>query len=229
MTATVASRPPARLANRLRMTRSRTLSSAPPMMMTCPSLTGVGWAPLVLVRDRIPARNGFGRMSSGNAVRECRRHGRRPATAGTATGPGHGSGAGTGGRRLAGAVRPADAAPSRCLSTGDAARDLAAARPTALRRDRPYQPRLFAARGGDDRARRCRGRRCSRVLGWRPHLAERRRPLSPDRAVPALRLRAVDAADVRALGTAALGRRVGRLARRDDPPPAVDRGLGLQA
>jgi hypothetical protein len=39
MTATVASRPPANAAKRLRMTRSRTLSSAPPMMMTVPSGT----------------------------------------------------------------------------------------------------------------------------------------------------------------------------------------------
>ena len=48
MTAIVASRPPASATNRLRMTRSRTLSSAPPMMMTVPSVTSlagfsVGW------------------------------------------------------------------------------------------------------------------------------------------------------------------------------------------
>src|SRR5947199_10501038 len=34
----VASRPPARLTKRLRITRSRTLSSAPPMMITVPSV-----------------------------------------------------------------------------------------------------------------------------------------------------------------------------------------------
>ena len=48
ITAIVASTPPASATNRLRMTRSRTLSSAPPMMMTVPSVTsstcfGVGW------------------------------------------------------------------------------------------------------------------------------------------------------------------------------------------
>src|SRR5712672_3564816 len=39
MTTIVASRPPARDTNRLRITRSRNLSSAPPMMMTVPSVT----------------------------------------------------------------------------------------------------------------------------------------------------------------------------------------------
>ena len=39
MTAIVASGPPASATNRLRITRSRTLSSAPPMMMTVPSVT----------------------------------------------------------------------------------------------------------------------------------------------------------------------------------------------
>src|SRR6266404_2200025 len=39
MTAIVASRPPASETKRLRMTRSRTLSSAPPMTMTVPSVT----------------------------------------------------------------------------------------------------------------------------------------------------------------------------------------------
>ena len=48
ITAMVASTPPASATKRLRMTRSRTLSSAPPMMMTVPSVTsltysGVGW------------------------------------------------------------------------------------------------------------------------------------------------------------------------------------------
>ena len=42
MTAMVASRPPASATNRLRMTRSRTLSSAPPMMMTVPSDNELG-------------------------------------------------------------------------------------------------------------------------------------------------------------------------------------------
>ena len=50
-----------------------------------------------------------------------------------------------------------------------------------------------------------------------PDLAQRRRPVPPDRAVPALRLRPVDAAAVRAVGAAAVGRRLVRLARRDDP------------
>ncbi len=48
-----ASGPPARATKRLRMTRSRTLSSAPPMMMTVPSATGDG-APLrAMHRQRI--------------------------------------------------------------------------------------------------------------------------------------------------------------------------------
>src|SRR6476659_4711125 len=41
MTAIVAFSPPASATNRFRMTRSRTLSSAPPMMMTVPSATDV--------------------------------------------------------------------------------------------------------------------------------------------------------------------------------------------
>ena len=57
MTAIVASGPPASATKRLRMTRSRTLSSAPPMMMTVPSATSI----LGLRRwfgERIPARLG---------------------------------------------------------------------------------------------------------------------------------------------------------------------------
>ena len=42
MTAMVAFSPPARDTKRLRMTRSRTLSSAPPMMMTVPSDNELG-------------------------------------------------------------------------------------------------------------------------------------------------------------------------------------------
>jgi hypothetical protein len=71
MTTTVASRPPARVAKRLRMTRSRTLSSAPPMMMTCPSVTAWLGSGALDVRDRIPGPS---------PVRECRRHGRRPGS-----------------------------------------------------------------------------------------------------------------------------------------------------
>src|SRR6476661_5987238 len=55
MTAIDASRPPARVTNRLRMTRSRTLSSAPPMMMTEPSLTG---SVLLLAYSRQDTRRG---------------------------------------------------------------------------------------------------------------------------------------------------------------------------
>ena len=53
MTAIVASGPPASATKRLRMTRSRTLSSAPPMMMTVPSATGDldSWG---VLRERIP-------------------------------------------------------------------------------------------------------------------------------------------------------------------------------
>ena len=47
-----------------------------------------------------------------------------------------------------------------------------------------------------------------------PDLAQRRRPVPPHRPVPALRLRPVDAAAVRAVGPAAVGRRLVRLARR---------------
>ncbi len=63
----------------------------------------------------------------------------------------------------------------------------------------------------------------------RPDLAQRRRPVPPDRAVPALRLRALDAAAVHALGGPALGRGLVRLAGRDDPAAAVDDRLGLPA
>ena len=63
----------------------------------------------------------------------------------------------------------------------------------------------------------------------RPDLAQRRRPVPPDRPVPAVRLRPVDAAAVRAVGAPAVGRRLGRVARRDDPAAALDRPLGLPA
>ena len=56
-------------------------------------------------------------------------------------------------------------------------------------------------------------RRCPGVLGRRPDLAQRRRPVPPNGAVPAVRLRAVDAPALRAVGDPALGRRVVRLAR----------------
>ncbi len=51
----------------------------------------------------------------------------------------------------------------------------------------------------------------------------------PDRPVPALRLRALDVAALRALGRAALGRGLVRLARSHDPAAAVDDPLGLSA
>src|SRR5687768_7739829 len=63
ITTTFASRPPASVAKRLRMTRSRTLSSAPPMMMTDPSVTA-GRTPL---RD-----SGKDTRRADRAVRECR-------------------------------------------------------------------------------------------------------------------------------------------------------------
>ena len=68
-----------------------------------------------------------------------------------------------------------------------------------------------------------------RVLGGRPDLAQRRRPVPPDRAVPAVRLRAVDAAGLRAVGGAAVGRRLVRLARRDDPAARCGRSTGRTA
>ena len=52
-------------------------------------------------------------------------------------------------------------------------------------------------------------------------------PVPPDRAVPAVRLCPVDAAALRPVGAAAVGRRVVRLAWRDDPPAAVDDPLGV--
>ena len=58
-------------------------------------------------------------------------------------------------------------------------------------------------------------------------LAERRRPVPSDRAVPALRLRPVDAAAVRAVGDPAVGCRLVRVARRHDPAAAVDDPLGV--
>ena len=70
-------------------------------------------------------------------------------------------------------------------------------------------------------------RRRPGVLGRRPDLAQRRRPVPPDRPVPALRLRPVDAAAVRAVGAAAVGRRLVRVARRDDPAAALDDPLGV--
>ena len=79
------------------------------------------------------------------------------------------------------------------------------------------------------RPRRAGRRRRAGLLGGRPDLARRRRPVPPDRAVPALRLCAVDAAAVRAVGAAAVGRRLVRLARRDDPAAALDDPLGLPA
>src|SRR2546422_230567 len=61
------------------------------------------------------------------------------------------------------------------------------------------------------------------VLGGRPDLAGRRRPLPPDGPVPPVRLRPVDAAGVRAVGAAPVGCRLVRVAGRDDPrPPLVD-------
>ena len=63
----------------------------------------------------------------------------------------------------------------------------------------------------------------------RPDLAQRRGPVPPDRPVPAVRLRALDAAALRALGAPAVGRRLVRLAGRDDPAPALDDPLGLPA
>ena len=110
----------------------------------------------------------------------------------------------------------------------------------ALRREasRLRDPRRIAAilllsltfallAGRPDRPRRSGRRRRPGVLGRRPDLAQRRRPVPPDRPVPAVRLRAVDAAAVRAVGGPAVGRRVVRLARRDDPAAALDDPLGV--
>ena len=58
---------------------------------------------------------------------------------------------------------------------------------------------------------------------------ERRRPVPPDRPVPALRLRPVDAAAVRAVGAAAVGRRLVRLARRRRSSSCCGRSAGRTA
>ena len=91
------------------------------------------------------------------------------------------------------------------------------------------EPDLRAILSRADRPRRGRRGRRPGVLGRRPDLAQRRRPLPPDRPVPAVRLRAVDAAAVRAVGAAAVGRRLVRVARRDDPRCCSGRSTGRTA
>ena len=124
------------------------------------------------------------------------------------------------GRRIdpASARRPSPRAPSRGLP---------APRPASDRRDDDPHHHVRDRDRRDHGPRRAGRRRRPRLLGRRPDLAERRRPLPPDRAVPALRLRPVDAAAVRAVGAAAVGRRVVRLARRHDRAAALDDPLGL--
>ena len=124
------------------------------------------------------------------------------------------------GRRIdpASARRPPPGAPSR---------GLAPPRPTPDRRDDDSHHHLRDRDRRDHGPRRAGRRRRPRLLGRRADLAERRRPLPPDRALPAVRVRPVDAAAVRAVGAAAMGRRLVRLARRDDRAAAVDDPLGL--
>ena len=123
--------------------------------------------------------------------------------------------------------RRVDPASSRCPSPRAPSRDLAPPRPAPDRRDDDPHHHVRDRDRRDHGPRRAGRRRCPCLLGGRPDLAERRRPVPPDRAVPALRLRPVDAAAVRAVGAAALGRRLVRVARRHDRPPALDDPLGL--
>ena len=125
--------------------------------------------------------------------------------------------------------RPRHAAPRRRLPAGAPSRGVARPRPASHRGDHPAERHVRADPVRDDRPGRGRRGRCPRLLGGRPDLAQRRRSVPSDRAVPALRLRAVDAPAVHALGGAAVGRRLVRLARRDDPAAAVDDRLGLPA
>ena len=69
ITAIVASRPPASATNRLRMTRSRTLSSAPPMTMTVPSVTACT-TPHGSTEDTGPSGAHQAREPSGDEDRE---------------------------------------------------------------------------------------------------------------------------------------------------------------
>ena len=117
----------------------------------------------------------------------------------------------------------------RRLPASDSARGVPAPRPPSRHRDRPAEPDLLVAGRRHDRPRRGGRRRRPCVLGRGPDLAQRRGPVPPDRPIPAVRLRPVDAAAVRAVGAPAVGRRLGRVARRDDPAAALDRALGLPA
>ncbi len=101
--------------------------------------------------------------------------------------------------------------------------------PASDRRRPPPEPDLRGHPGRPHRSRRGRRRRRARLLGGRPDLAQRRRSVPPDGAVPALRLRPMDAPDVRAMGAPAVGRRVVRVAGRDDPAAALDHPLGVPA
>ena len=113
--------------------------------------------------------------------------------------------------------------------------------PCAPARGRPDPRAASRARDGAPRHRvRARDRRHDRprrdsrrgrtgVLGGRPDLARGRQPVPPHRALPAVRLRAVDAAAVCALGAAAVGGGLVRVARRHDPPPAVVDPVGVRA
>ena len=86
-------------------------------------------------------------------------------------------------------------------------------------RDRRHVRRAASTAGADAQA----------YWAGGPDLARGRRPVPPDGPVPALRLRPVDAAAVHPVGAAAVGRRVVRVARRDDPAAAVVDPLGLHA
>ena len=160
-------------------------------------------------------------------VRECPWDDGLVATSGAAAGPGHGPWPRAGPGGPVGRHRPRDAAPRRGLPAGAPARGLAPAGSAPDRRDPPPEPDLRADPVRADRPRRGRRRRRPSLLGRRPDLAQRRRPVPPDRAVPAVRLRALDAAAVRAVGAPAVGRRLVRLAGRDDPAPALDDPLGV--
>src|SRR5580765_4005163 len=223
MTAIVASRPPASETKRLRMTRSRTLSSAPPMTMTVPSVTASVVSSQRSAENSRPGpvdevayryrRTGRGREATSRPghrpVSECAsdEHGRRADGA---------RGCETGAREARGGP-----------TTSPAARDLPAPRPAPDPGDGAPHHHVRVHRGRNRRPRRTGRRRRAGVLGGCPDLAQWRRSLPPDGTVPALRLRPVDAADLRAVGALAVGRRLVRLARRDDPRAPLDDRMGL--
>ena len=183
MTAIVASSPPASATKRLRMTRSRTLSSAPPMTMTVPSATMLHGSD-ERYRARI-ATDAARRVEppcracaeiDGRASRPIRMLAARPgpaaergrmpmSTSRTVVDRGRRAAArASSGGRCGARRRASTTAPDRSRSRPD-------------RRDvRGHRWPGLIARGEAGRRRR------PGLLGRRPDLAQRRRPVPPDRA-----------------------------------------------